>query len=83
MEAAANERPRTLERLVDIDRAVNQSMQMLRRYPELADKIGQLMDDYIQVMDRKLISFNWYFTTLICICRRFVPKTRLQVQCWP
>ncbi|XP_026482604.1 amyloid-beta-like protein [Ctenocephalides felis] len=53
LEAAANERPRTLERLVDIDRAVNQSMQMLRRYPELADKIGQLMDDYIQALRSK------------------------------
>lgn len=36
LEAAASERPRTLERLVDIDRAVNQSMAMLKRYPELS-----------------------------------------------
>ncbi|CAH1970443.1 unnamed protein product, partial [Acanthoscelides obtectus] len=49
-EAAAREQPRTLERLTDIDRTVNQSMQMLRRYPDLAAKIGQLMDDYIQAI---------------------------------
>nr|CAI5867932.1 unnamed protein product [Callosobruchus analis] len=52
-EAAAREQPRTLERLTDIDRTVNQSMQMLRRYPDLAAKIGQLMDDYIQALRSK------------------------------
>lgn len=48
IEAAAREQPRVLERLTDIDRTVNQSMQMLKRYPELSARIGQLMDDYIQ-----------------------------------
>lgn len=53
LEAAAREQPHTLERLTDIDRTVNQSMQMLRRQPELSDKIGQLMDDYIQALRSK------------------------------
>ncbi|XP_077289117.1 amyloid-beta-like protein isoform X3 [Arctopsyche grandis] len=52
-EGAAAERPRTLERLVDIDRTVNHSLQMLRRYPELDAKIGQLMDDYVQALRSK------------------------------
>lgn len=53
LEAAAREQPRTLERLTDIDRTVNQSLQMLRRYPELTAKIGQLMDDYVQALRSK------------------------------
>lgn len=53
IEAATREQPRTLERLLDIDRTVNQSMQMLRRYPALAAKIEQLMDDYIQALRSK------------------------------
>lgn len=53
LEAASREQPRTLERLTDIDRTVNQSMQMLKRFPELATKIGQLMDDYIQALRSK------------------------------
>ncbi|XP_060532115.1 amyloid-beta-like protein [Cylas formicarius] len=53
IEAAAREQPRVLERLTDIDRTVNQSMQMLKRYPELSAKIGQLMDDYIQALRSK------------------------------
>lgn len=53
LEAAASERPRTLERLVDIDRAVNQSMAMLKRYPDLTTKLSQLMDDYIQALRSK------------------------------
>lgn len=53
LEAAASERPRTLERLVDIDRAVNQSMSMLKRYPELSAKLSQLMEDYIQALRSK------------------------------
>lgn len=53
LEAAASERPRTLERLVDIDRAVNQSMSMLKRYPDLSSKLAQLMDDYIQALRSK------------------------------
>lgn len=38
---------------MDIDRAVNQSMAMLKRYPELNAKISQLMDDYIQALRSK------------------------------
>lgn len=53
LEAAASERPRTLERLIDIDRAVNQSMSMLKRYPDLSSKLAQLMDDYIQALRSK------------------------------
>lgn len=53
VEAAAREQPRTLERLLDIDRTVNQSMQMLKRYPALSAKIEQLMDDYIQALRSK------------------------------
>ncbi|XP_031635265.1 amyloid-beta-like protein, partial [Contarinia nasturtii] len=53
LEAAASERPRTLERLVDIDRAVNQSMAMLKRYPELSSKLSQLMLDYVQALRSK------------------------------
>lgn len=53
LEAAASERPRTLERLVDIDRAVNQSMTMLKRYPALNKKLSQLMEDYIQALRSK------------------------------
>uniref|UniRef100_A0A1Y1MPM3 Amyloid-beta-like protein n=3 Tax=Neoptera TaxID=33340 RepID=A0A1Y1MPM3_PHOPY len=53
LEAANREQARTLERLTDIDRTVNQSMQMLKRYPELSSKIGQLMDDYIQALRSK------------------------------
>ncbi|XP_018804255.1 PREDICTED: beta-amyloid-like protein isoform X2 [Bactrocera latifrons] len=53
LEAAASERPRTLERLIDIDRAVNQSMTMLKRYPELSAKISQLMNDYILALRSK------------------------------
>lgn len=53
LEAAASERPRTLERLIDIDRAVNQSMTMLKRYPDMSSKLSQLMDDYIQALRSK------------------------------
>ncbi|XP_055908783.1 amyloid-beta-like protein isoform X3 [Eupeodes corollae] len=53
LEAAASERPRTLERLIDIDRAVNQSMTMLKRYPDLSSKISQLMNDYILALRSK------------------------------
>lgn len=53
LEAAASEHPRTLEHLVDIDRAVNQSMAMLKRYPDLSSKLSQLMDDYIQALRSK------------------------------
>ncbi|XP_018326390.2 amyloid-beta-like protein [Agrilus planipennis] len=53
LDAAAREQPRTLERLTDIDRTVNQSMQMLKRFPDLSTKIGQLMDDYLQALRSK------------------------------
>ncbi|XP_055677299.1 amyloid-beta-like protein isoform X6 [Lutzomyia longipalpis] len=53
LEAAASERSRTLERLIDIDRAVNQSLSMLKRYPDLSGRISQLMDDYIQALRSK------------------------------
>lgn len=53
LEAAASERPRTLERLIDIDRAVNQSMTMLKRYPELSAKISELMSAYILALRSK------------------------------
>lgn len=53
LEAASQERPRTLERLIDIDRAVNQSMTMLKRYPSLSKKLSQLMEDYIQALRSK------------------------------
>ncbi|CAG9820159.1 unnamed protein product [Phaedon cochleariae] len=53
IEAAAREQPRILERLNDIDRTVNQSMQMLKGYPDLSAKIGQLMTDYIQALRSK------------------------------
>lgn len=53
IEAASREQPRILERLTDVDHTVNQSMQMLLRIPELNNKIGQLMTDYIQALRSK------------------------------
>lgn len=53
IEAASREQPRILERLTDVDHTVNQSMQMLQRIPELNNKIGQLMTDYIQALRSK------------------------------
>lgn len=52
-EQAEREKSITLEHLTDIDRMVNQSLQMLQRYPDLLSKIGQLMDDYIQALRSK------------------------------
>ncbi|KAL0280612.1 UNVERIFIED_CONTAM: hypothetical protein PYX00_001847 [Menopon gallinae] len=52
-EQAEREKGLTLEHLTDIDRMVNQSLQMLQRYPDLLSKIGQLMDDYIQALRSK------------------------------
>ncbi|KAK6645357.1 hypothetical protein RUM43_001633 [Polyplax serrata] len=52
-EQAEREKSITLEHLTDIDRMVNQSLQMLQRYPDLLGKIGQLMDDYIQALRSK------------------------------
>ncbi|XP_039293208.1 amyloid-beta-like protein [Nilaparvata lugens] len=53
LEQAEREKALTLEHLVDIDHMVNQSLQMLDRYPDLATKIGQLMSDYIQALRSK------------------------------
>ncbi|XP_049794933.1 amyloid-beta-like protein [Schistocerca nitens] len=52
-EQAEREKAATLEHLTEIDRTVNQSLQMLERYPELRTKIGQLMEDYIQALRSK------------------------------
>ncbi|GLH10620.1 Beta-amyloid-like protein [Gryllus bimaculatus] len=52
-EQAEREKALTLEHLTDIDRMVNQSLQMLDRFPELRTKIGQLMEDYIQALRSK------------------------------
>lgn len=53
LEQAEREKAITLEHLVDIDHMVNQSLQMLDRYPELSAKISQLMSDYIQALRSK------------------------------
>ncbi|XP_046384471.1 amyloid-beta-like protein [Ischnura elegans] len=50
---AEREKGITLEHLSDIDRMVNQSLQMLERFPELATKIHSLMEDYIQALRSK------------------------------
>merc|ERR1712117_65664 len=47
MEQADREREITIEHLADIDRLVNESLQMLARYPELNTKILPLMEDYL------------------------------------
>merc|ERR1712025_1269219 len=47
MEQADREREITIEHLADIDRLVNESLQMLSRYPELNTKILPLMEDYL------------------------------------
>lgn len=52
-EQAEREKALTLEHLTDIDKMVNQSLQMLDRFPELRTKIGQLMEDYIQALRSK------------------------------
>lgn len=43
----------TLSRLVDIDKAVNQSMAMLKRFPSLSHKLIQIMTDYVQALRSK------------------------------
>lgn len=53
IEAAAPERALTLSRLVDIDKAVNQSMAMLKRFPSLSHKLTQIMTDYVQALRSK------------------------------
>lgn len=50
---AAPERALTLSRLVDIDKAVNQSMAMLKRFPSLSHKLMQIMTDYVQALRSK------------------------------
>ncbi|XP_059480072.1 amyloid-beta-like protein isoform X2 [Neocloeon triangulifer] len=50
---ADRERGLTLEHLVDIDKMVNQSLQMLDHYPELAAKIRVLMEDYLTALRSK------------------------------
>merc|ERR1719400_290384 len=47
MEQADREREITIEHLADIDRLVNESLQMLSRYSELNAKILPLMEDYL------------------------------------
>lgn len=47
IEQAEREREITIEHLADIDRLVNESLQMLSRYTELNTKILPLMEDYI------------------------------------
>merc|ERR550519_1725366 len=47
MEQADREKEITIEHLADIDRLVNESLQMLARYPELNTKILPLMEDYL------------------------------------
>ena len=44
---ADREKEITIEHLADIDRLVNESLQMLSRYPELNTKILPLMEDYL------------------------------------
>merc|ERR1719244_773541 len=47
MEQAEREKEITIEHLADIDRLVNESLQMLSRYPKLNTKILPLMEDYM------------------------------------
>merc|ERR1719367_494453 len=47
MDQADREKEITIEHLADIDRLVNESLQMLTRYPELNTKILPLMEDYL------------------------------------
>ena len=44
---ADREREITIEHLADIDRLVNESLQMLSSYPDLNTKILPLMEDYL------------------------------------
>ena len=44
---AERERDITVEHLVDIDRLVNESLQMLSRFQDLNTKILPLMEDYL------------------------------------
>lgn len=53
MESVIPEKALTLSRLTDIDKATNQSMAMLKRFPELSKKLSQLMIDYVQALRSK------------------------------
>lgn len=53
MESVIPEKALTLSRLTDIDKATNQSMAMLKRFPELTKKLSQLMIDYVQALRSK------------------------------
>lgn len=53
VEQAEREKAITLEHLVDIDHMVNQSLQMLERYPSISEKISKLMFDYVQALRSK------------------------------
>uniref|UniRef100_A0A336MSP1 CSON005327 protein n=2 Tax=Culicoides sonorensis TaxID=179676 RepID=A0A336MSP1_CULSO len=53
IDTAAPERALTLSRLVDINKAVNQSMAMLQRFPSLSQKLTQIMTDYVQALRTK------------------------------
>lgn len=53
IEGTTAEKAFTLSRLVDIDKAVTQTMIMLQRFPELAKKLSQLMQDYVQALRSK------------------------------
>ena len=46
-EQAEREREVTVDHLADIDRLVNESLEMLARYEELNAKILPLMEDYL------------------------------------
>ncbi len=51
---ADREKEITIEHLADIDRLVNESLQMLSRYPELNTKILPLMEDYLVALRSEL-----------------------------
>ncbi|XKL64835.1 hypothetical protein PGB90_004921 [Kerria lacca] len=53
VEQAEREKAITLEHLVDIDHMVNQSLQMLERYPPISVKISKVMSDYVQALRSK------------------------------
>ncbi|KAB7507441.1 Beta-amyloid-like protein [Armadillidium nasatum] len=55
-EAADRERDSTLQHLADLDRMVNQSLNMLARKPELYAKIGRLMHEYAATLRSKDIT---------------------------
>ncbi|ROT64590.1 hypothetical protein C7M84_017461 [Penaeus vannamei] len=52
-EAADRERDATLQHLSDLERMVNQSLNMLARHPDLNAKIGRLMREYAAALRSK------------------------------